>query len=146
MDIPYSLIAPMVALVAWTIVVLFWAIIRIQTAARSSDAKVDVNKLPRGTRGRDVEEHLPREASWPRHNYEHLVEQPTLFYAVMAALALMHADHSINVWLAWGYVAFRIVHSFQQIFGKVRAIGFVGSTLCLIGLVLHAGLEVAHHL
>ena len=146
MDIPYSLIAPMVALVGWTIVVLFWAVIRIQVSARSPDSAMDVNKMPRGTRARDVEAHLPPEASWPRHNYEHLVEQPTLFYAAMTALALMHADHSINVWLAWGYVAFRIVHSFQQIFGKVRAIGFVGSTLCLIGLVLHAGLEVAHHL
>ena len=146
MDIPYSLIAPMVALVAWTIIVLFWAIIRIQTAARSPEATLDVNKLPRGTRGRDVEDHLPREASWPRQNYEHLVEQPTLFYAIMAALALMQADHLFNVLLAWGYVAFRVLHSLQQCFGKVRAVGFVGSSLCLIALTLHAAIEVAHHL
>ncbi|WP_343347412.1 MAPEG family protein [Sphingomicrobium sp. XHP0239] len=146
MDIPYSLIAPMVALVAWTIVVLFWAIIRIQTAARRPHSGFDVNKMPAGTRARDVEEHLPREASWPRQNYEHLVEQPTLFYAIVTALALMQSDHWLNVSLAWGYVGFRIIHSLQQIFGKVRAIGFVGSSLCLIALTVHGAIEVVYHL
>ena len=146
MDISYSLIAPMVALVAWTIVMLFWAVIKIQTAARGPDATFDIKAMPRGTRARDVEQHLPRAASWPRQNYEHLVEQPTLFYAIMAALALMQAAHPLNVWLAWGYVAFRIVHSFQQAFGRLRMIGFLGSTLCLVVLTLHAIMEVAHHL
>lgn len=146
MDHPINpLLGPVIALAAWTIVMLFWAVGKGVGAARRNGLK----DIPaKGTRVRDLEASLPPEASWARHNYEHLVEQPTLFYAIVLALALMGDAHPINLALAWGYVGLRIVHSIYQAtvnVGRVRGLIFVASTLCLIALILHAALAFLHH-
>jgi len=57
---------------------------------------------------------LPANCRWSADNYNHLFEQPTQFYAVAISLALLKADDKINVYLAWGYVGVRIVHSLVQ--------------------------------
>ena len=56
---------------------------------------------------------MPR-GQWKSHNYNHLMEQPTIFYAIALTLALMDFGGGINYWLAWGYVGLRIVHSLVQ--------------------------------
>jgi hypothetical protein len=68
----------------------------------------------RGTRGGALEGIIPDEANWKAHNYNHLMEQPTIFYAIVIALILMGFDHPINVYLAWAYVGLRVVHSLIQ--------------------------------
>lgn len=131
------LLGPVVTLVAWSIVMLFWLAI-----ARAPYVR---GRLPDGTRGADVEREHPGQANWPAHNYQHLMEQPTIFYAIVFALILMGFDAPINVWLAWGYVALRIVHSIVQATAnivRVRFIIFLLSTLCLIGLTTHAALRL----
>ena len=73
------------------------------------------------------------------------MEQPTIFYAIVLALVLMHFDAPINVYLAWAYVAFRIIHSLIQATVNVvtwRFLVFILSTLCLIGLTTHAALRL----
>ncbi|MCM8556820.1 MAPEG family protein [Sphingomicrobium sediminis] len=137
------LIGPIIALVAWTIVMMFWAVIRIQKAIKSG---ADLSNVPAGARGRDLEGHIPPRACWPRQNYEHLVEQPTLFYAIVIAIVLMGGDHVVNLYLAWGYVALRIGHSLVQVAGKSRSLFFVTSTLCLMALTLHAAIEFISHM
>src|SRR4029079_14839627 len=57
---------------------------------------------------------LPAEVRWKADNYNNLLEQPTLFYAVTLALALLRADGGLNTGLAWLYVALRVVHSLVQ--------------------------------
>jgi hypothetical protein len=77
----------------------------------------------------------------------HLMEQPTIFYAIVFALILMDFDAPINVWLAWGYVAFRVLHSLvQATFNDVRVRFplFLLSTLCLMSLTVHAALRLWH--
>ena len=59
-----------------------------------------------GARGVDLEGQPPTEAQWKSHNYNHLMEQPTIFYAIALTLALMDFGGGINYWLAWGYVGF----------------------------------------
>lgn len=141
---PSPLLGPVVALVAWSIVMLFWmAIVRGRMARRLG---IDL-MARRGGRGQDMDGKVPDEAQWPAHNYIHLMEQPTLFYAIVLALVLMDFDAPINVWLAWGYVGLRVVHSIVQstvnIVGLRFAIFFL-STLCLIGLTTHAALRLLH--
>ncbi len=136
------LLGPVVALVAWTLVMLFWlAAVRGRMARRLG---IDLMSR-RGGRGQDLDGNVPPEAQWPAHNYIHLMEQPTLFYAIVLALVLMDFDAPINVWLAWGYVGLRVVHSIVQstvnIVGLRFAIFFL-STLCLIGLTTHAALRL----
>ena len=141
---PSPLLGPVVALVAWTLVMLFWLAAVRGLAARRAGLKLTAR---RGGRGQDLEGVLPGPANWPAHNYAHLVEQPTIFYAIVFALVLMDFDHQINVWLAWGYVVLRILHSLvQATFNDVRIRFplFLLSTLCLVSLTVHAGLRLWH--
>ena len=75
------------------------------------------------------------------------MEQPTIFYAIVFALVLMGFDHWINVYLAWGYVGLRIVHSIVQAtvnIVQIRFPIFALSTFCLLGLTVHAGARILH--
>ena len=75
---------------------------------------ITLANAPRGGRGVDLEGRVDAADQWKSHNYNHLMEQPTLFYAIALTLALMSFGGGINYWLAWGYVAFRILHSLVQ--------------------------------
>ena len=135
------LLAPVVALVAWTLLMLIWM------AARRFPM-LKGREIPDGARGADLERAMPGPGHWPSHNYSHLLEQPTLFYAIVLSLVLMGFDHPINVYLAWGYVAIRIVHSIVQATVNrvsVRFPLFLLSTLCLVGLTVHAAIFLIHH-
>jgi hypothetical protein len=134
------LLAPVVVLVAWSLIMLIWLAV-----ARAPYVK---GRLPDGARGADVEREHPGKANWPAHNYMHLMEQPTLFYAIVFALVLMGFDVAMNVYLAWGYVVFRILHSIVQAtvnVVRIRFALFALATLCLVALTLHAGLFILHH-
>lgn len=138
------LLGPIVTLVAWTLVMLGWLAVRRGLAVKA--AGIDIGKKP-GGRGQNLEGVLPDEANWPAHNYAHLMEQPTLFYAIVFALIVMDMDVAINVWLAWGYVAVRIIHSvFQATVNvvKIRFALFLLSTLCLVGLTVHAAARLIY--
>lgn len=139
------ILAPVVALVAWTLVMLVWLAI----ARRRAFAQMGISwgTIPRGSRGANLDGKAPDEAQWPSHNYNHLMEQPTIFYAIVLTLALMDMGHGINVWLAWGYVALRIVHSIVQSTVNIVAIRFTIfflASLCLLGLTVHAGSRILH--
>lgn len=139
------LIAPVVALVAWTLVIMAWmALTRFATFKKMG---VTLDSVPAGSRGVNLEGKAPDQVQWKSHNYTHLLEQPTIFYAIILALALMGMDQPINVWLAWGYVALRIVHSLIQCTVntvKYRFAVFSLATLCLLGLTVHAGARILH--
>ena len=75
------------------------------------------------------------------------MEQPTIFYAIALALAMMDFGGGLNYWLAWGYVGLRIVHSLVQCTSNIvryRLPLFLLASLCLAGLTLHAGLKLLH--
>jgi hypothetical protein len=136
------ILAPVVALVAWTLVVMAWMVVTRVSAMNK--AGIDL-KSRVGGRGANLEGAIPDEVMWKSHNYQHLVEQPTLFYAIAFVLALMDRGGGINLWLAWGYVALRIVHSLiQATYNRVmhRFLVFGLASLCLIGLTVHAAFHM----
>jgi hypothetical protein len=139
------LLAPIVALVAWSLVMYVWMYaVRLPAMKRAGISL----KGRRGTRGGALEGVIPDEANWKAHNYAHLMEQPTIFYAIVIALILMGFDHPINVYLAWAYVGLRIVHSLIQATVNIvayRFLVFTLSSLCLIGLTTHAAIFLIHH-
>jgi hypothetical protein len=139
------ILAPVVALVAWSIVVMTWMVVTRALAMRK--AGISLDKVPPGGRGHQLDGLIPEQTQWKSHNYTHLMEQPTLFYAIAVALALMNFGGGINLWLAWGYVGFRVLHSIVQ--GTVNTLTlrtplFALSSLCLIGLTTHAAVKIAH--
>lgn len=105
------ILAPVVALVLWTLVMFGWLVVTRGAAVRAKRINIMASV---GGRGQDLEGVIPREATWPAHNYTHLHEQPTIFYAVALATAMMGAGGGWGVTLAWIYVAARVAHSVWQ--------------------------------
>ncbi len=133
-----QMLAPAAILVAWSLVMLLWtAFSRFSAMKRSG---VDLKSAKPGGRGQDLEGVLDDRVNWKAHNYAHLMEQPTLFYAVSLIIALLGAAAG-DVLAAWIYVALRIVHSVWQATVNrltVRFPLFVLSTLALIYLAYRA--------
>lgn len=139
-----QVLTPAAVLVLWSIVMLFWMAGTRLPALKQFGG---LGKAKPGGRGQDLEGVLPDEINWKAHNYAHLMEQPTLFYATVAILAILGAG-ALDVALAWAYVALRIVHSIWQSTVNrvpVRFSLFLLSTLCLAGLALRAlGATIGH--
>jgi hypothetical protein len=138
------LLGPIVALVAWTLIIQIWMyLVRLREMRRAGISF----KGRVGTRGGALEGVIPDKANWKAHNYNHLLEQPTIFYAIVIALILMGFDAHINVYLAWAYVGFRILHSLVQVTVNVvlyRFVLFILGSLCLLGLTTHAAIFLIH--
>jgi hypothetical protein len=138
------ILAPIVALVAWTLVMMVWMIVTRFAAMRRKGLSL---KGRVGTRSGSLEGVIEDQVNWKAHNYMHLVEQPTLFYAIALTLALLDFGGGMNLILAWVYVGLRIVHSLWQATVNIvvyRTIFWVLSSLCLIGLTVHAAACILH--
>lgn len=133
------ILAPAAVLVLWSLFVLLW-----MTATRFpafAKAGLKLSEAEPGSRYVDVEPSMPAKVNWKSHNYTHLMEQPTIFYAAVVILALAGEGSGINASLAWAYVGIRVVHSLWQ--GIVNIISvrvtlFTLSTLCLWVLAVNA--------
>jgi hypothetical protein len=136
------ILAPAVTLVLWSLVMLFWmALTRLPAMSK---AGIRLNTVV-GGRGQDLEGVIPDNIQWKAHNYAHLMEQPTLFYAVVLILAVIGAGSGTNLTLAWVYVGLRIAHSLvQATFNRVvvRFSLFLLSSLALIALAVNAAIAV----
>jgi hypothetical protein len=141
----HDILGPVAALAMWSMVMWVWMYAtRLPAVGR---AKIDTRTWIGGT-GKDLDDALPAEVQWKAHNYNHLMEQPTVFYAVALALAIAGQGDGLNAQLAWAYVALRVIHSLvQATVNKVmlRFGVFVLASLCLIALCLHAFIEFVLH-
>lgn len=141
-----DILKPVAVLAGWTMIMWLW-----MYATRIPA----INKLPKsgepgadqGWTGSMLEGLIPREVQWKAHNYNHLHEAPTVFYAVALALALIGQGDGMNAKIAWAYVGLRIVHSvWQATVNKVavRFLLFSLSSLALMALTLHLILAAFH--
>ncbi len=131
------MLAPAVVLVLWTLVMLSWlAMTRLPALGQMGG----LAQAKPGGRGQDLEGVISDQINWKSHNYTHLLEQPTLFYAISVILAITSATQT-DVWLAWGYVGLRIAHSLWQALINtvpVRFSLFVIATVLLVVLAVRA--------
>ena len=135
-----TILAPAAVLVLWSLIVLAWmALTRFPAIAKSG---MDLKAAPPGGRGQDLDAILPPSVNWKAHNYTHLMEQPTIFYATVFVLALSGAGGGLNTELAWAYTIIRIIHSIWQATVNtvmpVRFGLFLLSTGCLLVLSVNA--------
>ena len=128
-----TFLAPVLALISLTLIVWVHLYARRIPAMQAANMDPEEAKFP-GT----YADRLPEAARAAADNYNHLMEQPTIFYALMGYAALTEQTFAAVYWLAWGYVALRALHTVVQLsMGKVmiRFALFALSTLCLFGMV-----------
>ncbi len=133
------ILAPAAALVLWSLVMLFWlAGTRLPAMSKIG---MDLKSAAPGGRGQDIDPNVPPAVAWKSHNYAHLMEQPTLFYATVMILAISGGATDMSVYLAWGYTGLRVIHSIWQATVNtvsIRFLFFMLSTICLVILAIQA--------
>ena len=135
-----ALLGPVIALVLWTAVIWFWMYATRIPAIMKARMRLD----PNAPRGQQMSE-LPPQVRWKADNYNHLLEIPTLFYAVALSLAMLGDDSATSLYLAWAYVGLRVVHSLHQCLSNIITIRFAlffVSSLLLFWLAVRAALMI----
>ena len=140
-----DILHPVAALALWTMIMWAWMYLtRIPAMRRVKD--LDMNAMVGGV-GRNLDDILPGKVQWIAHNYNHLHEAPTVFYAVALLLAIVGQGDGLNATIAWVYVGLRVAHSLVQALWNrvvVRFVLFALSSIALFALVLHAYLAAMH--
>jgi hypothetical protein len=134
------MLAPAIALVLWSGVIWAWMYITRIPAIYKAGMKLD----PMAPRGEQMAT-LPATVRWKADNYNHLMEQPTLFYAVALSLAVMGDVSFASLALAWAYVGSRVIHSLVQALVniiEVRFSIFFVSSLILFALAIRAAIQL----
>ena len=131
-----EILKPVAVLVAWSLVMWIWMYATRIPAMKQAGTVLDPTQPPGVlTAG------LPASVRWKADNYNHLMEQPTIFYAIALLLALIGAGDGHIAHIAWAYVVLRIIHSIVQATWNrimVRFTIFTLSTLCLFVLTIRA--------
>jgi len=127
------LLRPVAVLASWTFVMEAW----MYATRIPAISKYNVNTDDPRQCKKDLSEKLPATVRYIADNFNHLHEQPQVFYAVMLSLAMLGDDHPYTLYAAWGYTGLRIIHSlFQSIVNivMVRFQLFATSSLVVAGL------------
>lgn len=128
-----AILLPAAILVAWTLVIWVWMLMTRVPAMQKARLHPEKAKHTRS----EVWNALPSEVRQVGDNYNHLMEQPTIFYALVMVLAVSGEAGMIDAGLAWAYVGLRIIHSLWQVTRNVVMIRFylfIASTLVLFPL------------
>lgn len=139
-----DILQPVVALAGWTMVMWLW--MYLTRIPAMSKAGIDGTKLI-GSTGASLRGQLPDNVNWKADNYNHLHEQPTVFYAIAITLTIIGQGDGLNALLGWIYVGLRVAHSLVQVTGNVvlvRFVLFALSSLVLIALIVHAAMALFH--
>jgi hypothetical protein len=135
-----SLLTPVLALIVLTLVVWIWMYATRIPAMSKAGINPQNARFPGSL---DVLPDVPRQVA---NNYNHLMEQPTIFYALVFYLQLTGQNDHINIWLAWAYVTLRVVHTLVQCTINVVSLRFTIfslSTLVLMAMAVRAVLALA---
>ncbi len=136
------IVQPVLALMIWTMIM--WSWMYATRIPAMQKAEIDGTKLV-GSNGASLRAQLPDTVNWKADNYNHLHEQPTLFYAVALVLAYIGQGEGMNAFLAWIYVGLRVAHSVVQVTANrvlVRFVLFALSSLVLTVLIYNAAVVV----
>jgi len=140
MNLASPLLQPLVVLLAWSMVVWLWVLVTRIPTMQAMKIRLDPTLPPA-----ELTRPLPAKVRWKADNYNHLMEQPTLFYAAALTLALADPGNRIALAAAWAYVGLRIAHSLVQTLINhipTRFSLFVFSSLALVLMIYQAAMAV----
>lgn len=132
----HSILTPVLVLVVVSLLVWIWMYAtRIPAMQRAAIVPQEA-KFP-GSLDR-----LPDSARQVADNYNHLMEQPTIFYALVFFIYLAgHADQ-LHIYLTWAYVVLRSVHTLIQCTVNIVNLRFSVFALSTLVLMAMAAREV----
>lgn len=134
------ILTPVLVLVIWTMIMLVWlAVTRLPYIAKQKMGK------EAGERTAELGALMPKEIQWKADNYNHLLEQPTAFYATAIASAMIGLGDGLNLYLAWAYVISRVLHSIVHATSNVVLVRFsifVVGSICLVAMAVNALLQL----
>jgi|SRR6185312_14243194 len=131
-----SILTPVLALVVWSLIVWVWMYVTRIPAMQA--AKLD----PQAARFPGSLDVLPDGTRQVADNYNHLMEQPTIFYALVFYIFLSGHDDTLNMWLAWTYVALRVAHSLVQGTVNLVPLRFMIFALSTVALMVMAARQI----
>jgi len=137
MPINVGFLYPVLALVVWTLVMWLWMYATRIPAMQKAQINPDDARHP----GTYVDK-MPANVRSVADNYNHLHEQPTIFYALMFFTALTGGADHVATYLAWAYVGLRVLHSFVQVLSPKVVQRFMVFLLSSLVLLVLAGKEV----
>ena len=104
-----AILRPVIVVALLSLVMLLWMLAsRLPAMSKAGLAPDTMRNTRRAT------ELLPDEVTRVSNNYNHLFEQPTLFYAVALAIAILGHVDALHVGCAWAYAGLRVAHSLVQ--------------------------------
>lgn len=134
------ILLPVIALVLWTLIQQGWMVItRLPAMNAAGLSPQDAERTS------ELAARLPREVQWKADNYNHLMEQPTIFYAAALALGAAGLGDGLNLIMAWVYVVARVVHSVvQSTFNRVavRFSVFAVGTLAILVMAVNGVIQL----
>ena len=131
-----SILTPVLALICLSLVVWIW-----MYATRIPAMQKAGIQPQEGRHAKDMGARLPSSARQVADNYNHLMEQPTIFYALVFYIFLAGIVDGPFVWLAWAYVGLRVLHTLIQCTVNVVVVRFAVfslSTLVLMTMAVRA--------
>ena len=131
-----AILKPVVVLVLWSIVMFIWAAV-----ARSHDPKARKVGMTAMKRPAAIHHLMSPFSQNKIDNYNHLMEQPTIFYAIVVVLAVSGGSTPVTTGLSWAYITSRLVHSVVQATGndvRIRLPLFLIGTLLIVALGINA--------
>ena len=128
-----SILNPMLAMMAWSAL-----IVAILLMTRIPVVIKQWGNLQFAKHSDELRPKMSEKFRYITDNYNHIFEQPTLFYAVLIYIQLADTANKINISLAWAYVSLRVVHSSIQLTSNNvswRAASFATSSLILMAII-----------
>jgi hypothetical protein len=134
------ILVPLITLVLWSFVMLAWLYATRIPAITKNRIIFDPHRP-----NEEFHARLPAQVRWKADNYNNLMEQPTLFYAIALTLALLGEGAGLNAALAWLYVGLRIAHSLVHAIVNaimLRFAIFMAASVVLLVMTVRAALSV----
>ena len=133
-----DILLPVMALVFWTLCVLLLIPIQRFRAAFAKQVTVDDFKLGESA-------NVPDNVRLPNRAYINLLEAPVLFYVLCFVVFTTETVNSAAVWVAWGYVALRMLHTlihltYNNVFHRLGVFATSNAVLAVAWVGVFAGL------
>lgn len=130
-------LSPVLILIAWTMIMWLWMYATRIPAMQKAKINPDDARHP-GTYG----DKIPSNVRAVADNYNHLHEQPTVFYALMLFTAMTGGASALMLNLAYGYVGLRVLHSLVQVLSPKVMLRFLVFAITSIVLIVMVVMQV----